>query len=106
MWDYPLVMEKKVCANRLDIAMHNKKEKTVLLVNFTVPYDMNIVLKMVEKLVKYMDLEIKIQKCWDLKEISMVPVVVGALETVSTDYTHLKILSKNISPNVVQKWHY
>ena len=38
------------------------------------------------------------------KEISTVPVVVGALGTVSTDHTqYLKILSKNINPNIVQK---
>ena len=55
--------------------------------DFSVPYDMNIVLKTAEKLVKYKDLEIEIQKCWNLKEISTVPVVVGALGTVSTDHT-------------------
>ena len=72
--------------------------------DFSVPYDMNIVLKTAEKLVKYKDLEIEIQKCWNLKEISTVPVVVGALGTVSTDHTqYLKILSKNINPNIVQK---
>ena len=65
---------------------------------------MNIVLKTAEKLVKYKDLEIEIQKCWNLKEISTVPVVVGALGTVSTDHKqYLKTLSKHINPNVVQK---
>ena len=104
MWDYPLVTDKKVCANRPDITIHNKKERKVTLVDFSVPYDTNIVLKTAEKLVKYKDLEIEIQKCWDLKEISTVPVVIGALGTVSTDHTqYLKILSKNINPNVVQK---
>ena len=104
LWDQALPTDKRVCANRPDITIHNKKERNAVFVDFSVPYDMNIVLKTAEKLVKYKDLEIEIQKCWNLKEISTVPVVVGALGTVSTDHKqYLKTLSKHINPNVVQK---
>ena len=104
MWDSPLITEKKVCANRPDITVHDRKEKKVILVDFLVPYDMNIVNKTAEKLTKYRDLEIEIKKCWKLKNIMTVPVVVGALGTVSTDHTrYLNLLSKNIDVNVVQK---
>ena len=104
MWDYPITTDKKVCANRPDITIHFKKERKVQFVDFSVPYDTNIVNKTAEKLMKYRDLEIEVQKCWDLKEISTVPVIVGALGTVSTDFKqYLKILSKNINPNIVQK---
>merc|ERR1712197_79686 len=104
MWDYPITTDKKVCANRPDITIHFKKEQKVQFVDFLVPYDTNIVNKTAEKLMKYRDLEIEVQKCWDLKEIPTVPVIVGALGTVSTDFKqYLKILSKNINPNVVQK---
>ena len=44
----------------------------------TVPADRNIAQKEFEKLSKYKDLEIEIQKMWHL-ETSTVPVVVGAL---------------------------
>ena len=104
MWDLPITTDKKVCANRPDITIHFKKERKVLFVDFSVPYDTNIVTKTAEKLMKYRDLEIEIQKCWDLKEVTTIPVVIGALGTVSTDFTkYLKTLSKHINPNVIQK---
>ena len=104
MWDSPITTDKKVCANRPDITIHFKKERKVLFVDFSVPYDTNIVTKTAEKLMKYRDLEIEIQKCWDLKEVSTIPVVIGALGTVSTDFAkYLKTLSKHINPNVIQK---
>ena len=60
--------------------------------------------KTAEKLTKYKDLEIELQKCWDLKKTLTVPVIIGALGTVSTDHIqYLKFLSENIDPVVVQK---
>ena len=104
MWDLPLVTDKKVCANRPDITIHFKKERKVLFIDFSVPYDSNIVIKTAEKLMKYRDLEIEIQKCWNLKEVSTIPIVIGALGTVSTDFkTYLKTLSEQINPDIIQK---
>ena len=104
MWDSPILTDKRVCANRPDITIHDRKERKAVLVDFSVPYDTNIVEKTAEKLIKYRDLEIEIQKCWNLKETSTVPVIIGALGTVSTDHTqYLKNLSENINPDVVQK---
>jgi len=104
MWDSPITTDKKVCANRPDITIHDRKERKAVLIDFSVPYDTNIVEKTAEKLIKYKDLEIEIQKCWNLKETSTVPVIIGALGTVSTDHKqYLKNLSENINPNVVQK---
>ena len=104
MWDHPLITDKKVHANRPDITIHKKKEKELVLVDFSIPHDTNIVEKTAEKLTKYKDLEIELQKCWDLKKTLTVPVIIGALGTVSTDHIqYLKNLSENIDPVVVQK---
>ena len=104
MWDYALITDKKVRANRPDITIHNKKEKKLVLVDFSIPNDTNIVEKTAEKLTKYKDLEIELQKCWNLKETQTVPIIIGALGTVSNDHIqYLKTLSKHIDPNVIQK---
>ena len=104
MWDYALITDKKVGANRPDITIHDKKEKKLVLVDFSIPYDTNIVEKTAEKLTKYKELEIELQKCWDLTETRTVPIIIGALGTVCTDHTqYLKLLSGKIDPNVVQK---
>ena len=104
MWDYPIITEKKVGANRPDITIHNRETNTAILVDFSVPYDMNIMEKTAEKLTKYRDLEIEIKKCWNLKNVRTIPVIIGALGTVSTDHVqYLNLLSKNLNPDILQK---
>ena len=104
MWDYPITTAKKVGANRPDIVIHDRKEKKAVLIDFSVPYDTNIVEKTAEKITKYRDLEIEIKKCWKLDKVITVPVVIGALGTVSMDHSkYLNIISKNLDPNIIQK---
>ena len=104
MWDYAIITDKKVGANRPDITIHDRKEKKVILIDFSVPYDMNIVEKTAEKITKYRDLEIEIKKCWKLNNVITVPVIVGALGTVCADFLkYLKLISKNLNPNIIQK---
>ena len=104
MWDYPLITEKKVGANRPDITIHDREAKSVIFVDFSVPYDMNIMEKTAEKLTKYRDLEIEIKKCWKLINIKTVPIVIGALGTVSTDHVqYVNSLSKNLNQDIIQK---
>ena len=54
------------------------KDKKCLLIDMTVPADRNIAPKEFEKISKYKDLEMEIQKMWHLKT-TVIPVVVGAL---------------------------
>ena len=104
MWDHSLITEKKVGANRPDITIHDREANVAILIDSSVPHDTNIVEKTAEKLTKYRDLEIELKKCWKLKSIKTVPIIVGALGTVSTDHVqYLKILSKNLNPSIIQK---
>ena len=50
--------------------------------NLAVPGDQNITAKEQEKITKYQDLRIEIEKLWDVKAV-VVQIVVGALGTVS-----------------------
>ena len=56
----------------------DKQNNTCLLIDMSIPSDRNVSAKVFEKLSKYKDLEIEIQKMWHLKTTT-VPVVVGAL---------------------------
>ena len=83
-------------ANRPDIVLRNKNDKTCLLIDKTVPFDTNTSVKITEKLNKYTDLEIEVEQMWGLKTTT-VPVVMGALSTIKKDmenYTN-KIPEKN-----------
>ena len=56
----------------------DKETRTATIIDVAVPADKNIRDKEVEKVQKYQDLRIEIQKLWNVKAV-VIPVVVGAL---------------------------
>jgi hypothetical protein len=54
--------EREVTANRPDIIIKNKKEKTYTLIDVAIPADRNIVQNEAEKKLKYKSLCIEIQR--------------------------------------------
>ena len=104
MWDKAILTDKKVKCNRPDITIHDTEKRECIFVDMAVPVCVNVIRKEAEKITKYRDLEIEVQKCWNLRKVRTVPIVIGALGTVSKgilDYT--KILSKNIRFCTMQK---
>ena len=80
-WDIPVNTDRSITANRPDIIVKDSVNSTCKLIDMTVPSDRNIALKEIEKKSKYKDLELEIQRMWQMKSI-VIPVVVGALGTV------------------------
>ena len=78
LWDFPIRTDRTIQANRPDIIVKDFKEKTCLLIDMSIPTDQNISAKEFDKISKYKDLEIEIQRMWKLRT-STVPVIVGAL---------------------------
>ena len=66
LWDMPIHTDRTIAANRLDIVLKNKKDKTCLLIDMTV------------------SLDTKIGNWWGLKTTT-VAVVMGALGTIKKD---------------------
>ena len=63
LWDMQVHTRRTSSANKPDIILKDKQEKTCMLVDMAVPSDRNTSMKVAEKLSKYRDLEIEIQKC-------------------------------------------
>ena len=104
MWDTDVITDINVESNRPDIIIHDKKKKTCLLIDVSVPNCQNIIKKEAEKITKYRDLEIEVQKCWNLKEIRTIPIVIGALGTVSEGIGgYIEKVSPRINFDVIQK---
>ena len=78
VWDFPIHTDNTIQANRPDIVIIEKRNNTCLLIDMSVPSDNNVAAKLFEKLSKYKDLEIEVEKMWHLKTTT-IPVVVGAL---------------------------
>ena len=76
---------------------------TCKLIDITVPSDRNIALKEIEKKGKYKDLELEIQRMWQLKTV-VIPVVVGALGTVKEGMVEkIKKVSEGATVTEIQK---
>jgi len=75
----PIQTDKEIKANRP--GTKGKKERTCLLIDMSVPTERNTYLKIMEKLTKYKDLEIEIEKTWGMKTVT-VPVIIGAFRLV------------------------
>ena len=84
LWDMPIHTDRTIAANRPDIVLKNKKDKTCLLIDMTIPLNTYTSVKTMEKLTKYKDLEIEVERMWGLKTTT-VPVVMGALGTIKKD---------------------
>lgn len=78
LWDFPVRTDRTIQANRPDIIIKDFGNNSCLLIDMSVPCDKNVSVKEFDKLSKYKDLEIEIQKMWNLKTIT-VPIIVGAL---------------------------
>ena len=90
-------------ANRPDIVVKDKCNSTCLLIDMSVPIDKNVSAKVFEKLSKYKDLEIEIEKMWHLKTTTIL-VVMGALGLIkkgTIDY--LKKIPREASLSKIQK---
>ena len=61
-----------------DILIWNKEEKTAKIIEVTVPNDFGLNRAERQKITKYQDLKNDLKSTWALKEIEIIPVVVGA----------------------------
>ena len=74
LWDMPMDTDRTIASNRPGIVPKNKKDKTCLLVDMTMPPDTNTSVNWTtEKLNKYKDLEIEVER------------MLGALGTIKKD---------------------
>ena len=100
LWHMQVHTDRAIKANKPDIIIKSKKEKLFMLIDMAVPSDRNISVKAAEKLSKYKDLEIEIERMWGMK-MQIVPGVIGALGVIKKgiDNKSAKFLERSTSPN-------
>ena len=62
LWNQAVHTDTEITANRPDIIIKNKKEKTCTLMDVAIPEDRNVVQKEAEKKLKYKSLGTDIQR--------------------------------------------
>ena len=86
LWDFSIQTDKKIRANRPDIIFVDKRERTVMFIDVTIPNDLNIIEKKLEKIEKYTDLGIEIKELWNMQRVDIVPIVIGCTGVVDNSF--------------------
>jgi hypothetical protein len=97
LWSQAVHTDREVTANRPDIIIENKKEKTCTLIDVAIPAGRNSVQKETERKLKYKSLCIEIQRMWNLKR-TIIPVITGATGIVTRN------LRKNLEAVPGKHW--
>ncbi|KAF4528234.1 hypothetical protein B566_EDAN016009 [Ephemera danica] len=117
LWDSMIVTDRAVEANRPDLVLIDKKEKTAIIIDIAVPLDNHVVTTCAEKRRKYQPLAVELKHMYRLREVTIVPVVVSVNGLVNSDWKsarkllqlkqkHMRIMQKAAilgTANIVRK---
>ena len=82
LWDFNIYCDRVISARRPDITIIDKAAKLITLVDVSIPADKRVTDKEDEKISKYKDLRIELERLWKMKT-RIIPVVIGALGAIS-----------------------
>ena len=103
LWDFDIRTEKVIRAHRPDLTLIDKGRNKVSLIDVAVPWDSRVEEKEREKVEKYQDLRVEVQRLWE-KQVDVVPIVTGALGTTPRSLaSNLKKLEAEVAPGLMQK---
>ena len=104
-YDKPIVLGRYIEGGAIkpDIVVWDKAKKSAKVIEVTVPNDYGLNRAEREKLMKYQDLKNDLRTTWELEDICIIPVVVGATGLVKTNLqNYLKSIPGTPSCDEVQ----
>ena len=87
-WDNPILTDKTIVANRPDITLIDKINKTTYIIDIAVPGDTNIHQKHREKIEKYTPLAQEIKRIWKQDKIVIVPIIISTTGITPKTFIH------------------
>jgi len=82
LWNHQI---QSIPNNKPDIIICDNEKGTCMLIDVAISGDRNVIKKEAEKILKYKDLTIDIQRRWNVKT-KVIPVIIGAIETISKSF--------------------
>jgi hypothetical protein len=73
--------DRTIPNNKPDIIIRDNEKRTCMLIDAAIPGDRNVIKEEGEKILKYKDLTIEIQRMWNVKT-KVIPEIIGATGTV------------------------
>jgi hypothetical protein len=71
--------------NKPDIIIRDNEKGTCMLIVVAISGNRNVIKKEAEKILKYKDLKIEIQRMWNVKT-RVIPVIIGATGSISKSF--------------------
>ena len=77
--------DRIITNNKPDIINRDNEKGTCMLIDVASPGDTNVIKKEAEKILKYKDLTIEIERMWNVKT-RVIPVIIGTTGTISKSF--------------------
>ena len=77
--------DRTIPNNKPDITIRDNEAGTCMLIDVAISGDTNVIKKEAEKILKYKDLTIEIQRMWKVKTRA-IPVIIGETGTISKSF--------------------
>jgi hypothetical protein len=77
--------DRNIPNNKPDIIIRDNEKGTCMLIDVAISGDRNVIKKEVEKILKYKDLTLEIQRAWDVKT-NLILLIIGANGTISKSF--------------------
>ena len=85
LWNQQIQADRTIPNNKPDIIIRDDEKGTCMLIDVAISGDRNVIKKEAEKIRKYKDLTIEIQRMWNVKT-KVIPVIIGATGTISKSF--------------------
>ena len=103
LWNQQGQTDRTIPNNKPDIIIRENEKRTCILIDVAIPGDRNVIKKGAEKILKYKDLTIEIQRMWNVKT-RVIPVIIGATGTISKSFRkYLSDIPGNYDVKELQK---
>ena len=78
LWNQQVHTNRTIPNNKPDFIIRDNEKGTCMLIDVAISGDRNVIKKEAEKILKYKDLTIEIQRMWNVKT-EVIPVIIGQL---------------------------
>jgi len=85
LWNQQVQTDRTIPNNKPDIIIRDNENGTCMSIDVAISGDRNVIKKEAEKILKYKDLTIELQRMWNVKT-KVIPVITGATGTVSKSF--------------------
>ena len=87
LWDFSIQTDHHLEHNKPDILIHEKTSRGCYIIDVACPFDTRVKTKELEKVERYQDLKREISRIWECRNVCVVPIVIGALGTLSKNFS-------------------